>query len=1151
MREGLTALAAALVIALLAAVILPGLMDWSSYRPSIDAALSRSFGVNLRSSGDVHLRLLPTPRLDLGNVEAGQPGQSRLSIASLNLELAPAPLLRGEIRITSARADNVTATLELDADGKILMPTAPATGNGNTATAIDQLDITRGRVLVRRHGQPDIAITPIAAQISASDLRGPWRLTGEVAGMSLRIATGVADETGLRMKISIGNATSKLDSGKLDLDGIATLAGSVPGFTGSLGLQSAADGQAFATATAKVTLTGQMVNLAAIAIDLPGQPGRIEGDAIFGLTHSTQPHLNLSAKRLDVAALRDSHGLLADMLRHAGNTIPVTITAISDQVVIQGEDMTEVRLQGSASTSGLRIDKASARFAGSDITAAGTLTSALDSGSLQLTLAIPDMRRPSLTLARMGLDAAAADFLSAQGRTCADARLDWNADGWHLSRVNGESGDGRWGGSVSSQTGRIDITATAHGISLAGLPSLASLAAGRVMSARIDIDQARLPGLPPGQFAGKFGQDAQGFTIEKLVASGFGGVQVEAAGRIFGAGTNNGTDNGNGNGTGLAGTISAPDAAPVLALLQPFIGEHMGRTLRRKIRLLSPLDLEVTVNPADRGGTVNLVGRLGAGQVKGTAVLAKDHALTSGGFAYEADSTSTLAALLGLPSPATPLGRAALSATLSGEELGLRIGAGALNVTGNGRLMLQEGKADILVTVRTPSAGALIPIPWVPMLPQGPLAFTALMRFADDRISFERMTGSSMADHDLGTLALEADGRITGALTLPALDGAALLAAAAGSAVLENTGSWSTKPFLDSANPLIGRVTFAVNQLRLGDITTGLANFTLDTTPDETRLSELNLQAAGGAIRGDVRLSRSGTLASLAARLDMTGLNLAGLTNGVLSGTLTSRLTAGGAGETAARLMNGFAGSGSIELASFQLNGVSPTALGETAILGSQDGLKQNESLNPDKLRQKLDADFKTGSWPIGNIQIPLSITGGVIRLALPDSQIGTALLTPRLAIDLRQLQIDARALVRMSQRPHGWVGDTPQANVTWIGPLRAPVRHVETGTLANAFAQRSLEREIERIEAFEADARERALFARRLRWEREQRTLEEAAERARQEQARQEQVRQEQVRLEAAKQAAPSGPMLIVPGLANPARTPPAAAQPPASAAP
>ena len=65
MRETLTVLAGLLVLALLAALIGPGFVDWRGYRPHFEARLAETLGVETRIGGGIGLRLLPSPRLTL------------------------------------------------------------------------------------------------------------------------------------------------------------------------------------------------------------------------------------------------------------------------------------------------------------------------------------------------------------------------------------------------------------------------------------------------------------------------------------------------------------------------------------------------------------------------------------------------------------------------------------------------------------------------------------------------------------------------------------------------------------------------------------------------------------------------------------------------------------------------------------------------------------------------------------------------------------------------------------------------------------------------------------------------------------------------------------------------------------------------------
>ena len=94
--------------------------------------------------------------------------------------------------------------------------------------------------------------------------------------------------------------------------------------------------------------------------------------------------------------------------------------------------------------------------------------------------------------------------------------------------------------------------------------------------------------------------------------------------------------------------------------------------------------------------------------------------------------------------------------------------------------------------------------------------------------------------------------------------------------------------------------------------------------------------------------------------------------------------------------------------------------------------------------------------------------------------------------IDLRVPALDLRAnLVMLGTPPKGWSGPMPQVAIGWRGPLGNPRREIDPAALSNALAARALAREIERVEAFEADIRERSFFARRLRAERDMREAE------------------------------------------------------------
>lgn len=111
-----------IVVLLLAAVLIgPSFIDWNSYKGEIVEAARKATGRALSIDGDLSLRLLPAPALSaegirLANVEGGsEPDMARL--AELDVRLALAPLLSGNIQVKRVRLIEPVLLLETTADG--------------------------------------------------------------------------------------------------------------------------------------------------------------------------------------------------------------------------------------------------------------------------------------------------------------------------------------------------------------------------------------------------------------------------------------------------------------------------------------------------------------------------------------------------------------------------------------------------------------------------------------------------------------------------------------------------------------------------------------------------------------------------------------------------------------------------------------------------------------------------------------------------------------------------------------------------------------------------------------------------------------------------------------------------------------------------
>lgn len=99
MQTTLLSLAVALILALVAALVGPYVVDWTRYRTEIEAEASRIIGAPVTVSGPIEVRLLPTPSLSLRSVIVSG-GKTEFSARSLRLELALGPLMRGEWQVS-------------------------------------------------------------------------------------------------------------------------------------------------------------------------------------------------------------------------------------------------------------------------------------------------------------------------------------------------------------------------------------------------------------------------------------------------------------------------------------------------------------------------------------------------------------------------------------------------------------------------------------------------------------------------------------------------------------------------------------------------------------------------------------------------------------------------------------------------------------------------------------------------------------------------------------------------------------------------------------------------------------------------------------------------------------------------------------------
>jgi uncharacterized protein involved in outer membrane biogenesis len=246
LKKILIGLGGLVVLLVAAAFIAPMVMDWNGYKADVAAAAKQATGRDLTISGDIEVRLLPSPALSAKGIAfQNAPGGSEPAMVALEevtVEVALFPLISGDIQVESVVLTRPVILLETLADGsgnwELTPPDATESsgeGAGAPSVSLDSLRIVDGTVIWRDAAAGEERIEDLDAEISAGSLEGPYALQGTAKvrglGTTLDLAVGRLEMGTLPpVKLTFGLP----DSGAtLTLDGrIAT--GATPGFQGTL-----------------------------------------------------------------------------------------------------------------------------------------------------------------------------------------------------------------------------------------------------------------------------------------------------------------------------------------------------------------------------------------------------------------------------------------------------------------------------------------------------------------------------------------------------------------------------------------------------------------------------------------------------------------------------------------------------------------------------------------------------------------------------------------------------------------------------------------------------------------------------------------------------------------------------------------------------
>jgi AsmA family/AsmA-like C-terminal region len=1128
LRETLTFLAGLLLALLLGALVGPAFIDWRDWRAGVEARLVSVTGLPVEIGGTINLRFLPTPRLNLGSVKIGAKAEgapaSFATIEQLDLELAPGDLLRGKIRFSDAVAEGVTFTAIMDGKGAVIMPKASLAHDAGLA--FERLRIGRSELrLVSPGGQTSI-IGPIALEASAPHLTGPWRAEGEIAGQSVRLVTGET-EGGLRTRtrLSIGG-----DQGRLVLDGYLVSGWATqqysPGFDGTVTMSLAGEGGSTETSAAVATIAGKLGfggNIAVIS-DLSVVVGdniaRLEGDARLDFNNTGPSSLTLKSRRLDLAAMTEPLQRLA-MGRWAAPGIVLPEIALSidaEQVVVLGEDTGETSLRGWLGRGGLTRARLGSSLAGARLGFDGNLSS-FDAASGAVNVSVPDTRRLALALNRMGLEDSLADAFSGLGTIDLQASGSLVPGTLTLDQAIAASPLARLEASGSSDGKLVALRIKVDGLDVSRMPSLTgltTLASEQDIRLDLTLSKLRLEQGPGGDARVELFRRTGSWSAGRFSAQGFGGLVFKGDGQ--------------GQNGSVAGSLDAPLADVLLGLAGPFLPNGLRVRLAVAVASLSPVSLRYDLTRKVDGAVVLKA----EGMAGGTRLrLSSDTPASGANPAIEAEINLPERALLfqslGLARPASD-GPAQVSFRQSSRD-----GHVAATLAGTGLSIKVEGAANAAFSLSAEAerAALLLPDGVAQLMPDGKLSVRGTLSVLDTETRLDQMKLAVGPVTGEGNLVLASSGAISGGLKLPALalpDLAGLVLRATPN--LTPGTFWSSTRFGAPVPLPSARMAIQTPALRLGSgVSLSDANLDLSLSTDGLRIDNIRGRIADGVAGGNLAVRRDGGLASLSGRVTLDRIDAGQLTANELKGRASGHIEFGGSGESPARLVSSLGGSGELRLEEAVIAGLDPAALARVVAATDESAAESDRT----RLGQRLTPALAAAGWPLGSVPIPLTLSGGAIRFQRIIRTTGSARADFSGLVDLRVPTLDLRAnLVMLGSPPKGWSGPMPQVAVGWRGPLGSPKREIDPAALSNGLAARALAREIERVEAFEADIRERSFFARRLRAERDMREAEareaEAARLAEIQRILDESKRLEDERIAARNQLSPTPPLAPLP---------------------
>lgn len=1121
MQTTLIGLAIAVILALVAALVGPFVVDWRNYRAVFEQEASRLAGIDVRVHGKIDGRLLPSPRISLGDVEIGSAGAGVGSVraGSLDIEFALGPLTRGEWRAVELRLSGPQIHLGLDTGGRIQAP-ALALNFDPQALSIERLSIVNGTLTLSDAASGKrVALERIWFNGDVRSLLGPLKGEGAVSyGGALfpyRITAGrYGDDGTLKLRVNVDPPDIAMS---IESEGTLYVNGLEPRFEGNFGVTRPVGISRGASAVltppwrvgGKIKLSQKRALMEQVEFSYGSGDDAMH---LFGTAEylfGARPRLDgvISGRQIDLdrvfangdAVQREPPAAIVRRLVSAAAgalkaDIPVSLGVGIDVVTIGGSPIHNLRGDVQSRDGGWLLDRlefrapgmTQARVSGLVALEGGAVVfkgpASLSSGDPRLLAGwlrgapIPGVAEPRPLRVRGDLAVGAGQV--AIERMRAEFAHE-EVTGRLVYRFASEGKPVQLDAELNAPHLDIDAVLGFAGAVTAG----ANFERPREVSLALEIGRATWAGYQAGQASLRLRVGALGLMLDRLSLADFGGASIAARGTIALDGRPGGR---------IVLDLDARDLSAVIAAAGKF-APGMAERLRDVAASLTPAKLQSTLtmesSAAAVDASVSLAGTAGSlvvslgGTVKSNSPQFQLSGLADSGVTLKGrlDSRDNLllARLAGLDR-FLPAGKGPGAMSFQAE------GGVAKTIKVTGRWTAKDldiGIDGIVSSVADgiPRADLRLKIANAELtVPRGgsaatakpmQIALTSRLVVTGSTLRLDDLAGSVSRNPVHGRLALErgAIGKVSGDLNFGALDFAGLVTAVAGfPPQTASLAAWSWPNDLFVMLPVegyAGDISVSAARARLTEDWTLRGMRGIIRFDDKSfGLDKINASFAGGQFDGALSIRRGEQGMSAHASLALKGADAASLTpdavRAPVAGRLDLALTAEGSGRSPATLIGSLNGSGRIALEDARLAGLDPRVFDAVAQVGDRTAESDSKKLAGLAARA-LDA----GNLSVPRAQAEVALSGGQLRIGNMTMAGNGADASIAGRLDLNDGTVEARIALTGAVDS----GVRPNLFVALRGPLASPERSIDLSALTGWLTMKAIERRARELEELEA----------------------------------------------------------------------------------